>query len=68
LSASYQPHFRFTAPSFSQLAKTFGLNAIEVHSPEEIGPAIKAAMAAKEGTVIEVHTIEQNFCAPAFRK
>lgn len=61
-------HFRFTAPSFSQLAKTFGLNAIEVHSPEEIGPAIKAAMAAKEGTVIEVHTIEQNFCAPAFRK
>lgn len=49
-------HFRFTAPNFAEIAKSFGLNGVRVTDVEEIVPAIKNALVSVKGTVIEVIT------------
>ena len=42
--------------SYAAFAEGIGLQAIEVHHPDEIGPAWEEAMAADRPTVIDAHT------------
>jgi pyruvate dehydrogenase (quinone) len=41
--------------SYAEAARTFGLDAVEVHDPDEIGPAWEKAFAATRPTVLDVH-------------
>jgi pyruvate dehydrogenase (quinone) len=41
--------------SYAEAARTFGLDAVEVHDPHEIGPAWEKAFSAARPTVLDVH-------------
>ncbi len=58
-------HFAFSGPDFTKIAEGFGLNAVRVTKAEDIGPAIRRAMEAKSGTVIEVLTDGSSLTPPA---
>ena len=61
-------HFRFTRPSFANLANEFGLDSIVVTKPEEIGPAIRKAMQSENSVVIEAVTEDMSFMPPVYKK
>ena len=61
-------HFRFTRPSFAQIANDFGLDSIVVDKVEDIGPALKSAMASENSVVIEVVTEPFSFTPPPLKQ
>ena len=56
---------RFGPTDFTAVARSFGLNGIRVERPEDIGPALREAMASPETVVVDVVTdIEARAPAP----
>lgn len=56
---------RFGPTDFTQVARSFGLDGIRVERPEDIGPALKRAIAADHTMVVDVATdIEARAPAP----
>ena len=56
---------RFGPTDFTAVARSFGLNGIRVERPEDIGPALREAMASPETVVLDVVTdIEARAPAP----
>ena len=47
---------RFGPTNFADLAKVFGLRGIRVQDPEQIGPALREALASDETVVVDVAT------------
>lgn len=46
-------------PSFAELAETYGAKGVEVSRPDELEPAVEAALAYEEGpVVVDVHVAE----------
>ncbi len=48
--------YRFESVSFARIAQEMGCRGIRVEHPDEIGGAIRQALAAEQPTVVEVMT------------
>ncbi len=55
------------APNFAEVAKSMGANGIFVDKPEDVGPAIKAAIESNRPTVIQFE-VDGTQLAPPFRR
>ncbi len=55
------------APNFAEVAKSMGANGIFVDKPEDVGPAIKSAIASNRPTVIQFE-VDGTQLAPPFRR
>ena len=59
----------FTPVSFAKIAEAYGLFSIQVEKPEEIGPAIKNALASGRPALVEVLTNPiENYPLPSLEK
>ena len=52
-------------PDFAKVGEAFGARGIRVDRPEQVEPALRAALAAEDGpTIVDVHVDQEENCLP----